>query len=163
MAWRIGVDGTRYNVVQVADTGDARIITKDVHPDDAERIVCAVNAHDGLVAALQAIARGGVIVYNGDETSALKRAAREALRAETMDSYEARAKVERPQAPPVPSRSALAAYLGDGVYADFDGFGIVLTTEDGIEVTNRIVLEPETLANFTRWLARLPQRLEGRP
>ena len=34
-------------------------------------------------------------------------------------------------------------YLGDGCYAEFDGYGIVLTTENGIEVTNRIVLEPE--------------------
>lgn len=35
------------------------------------------------------------------------------------------------------------AYLGDGVYADFDGYAVVLTTENGISVTNTIVLEPE--------------------
>ena len=34
-------------------------------------------------------------------------------------------------------------YLGDGAFADFDGYNITLTTEDGIRVTNRIVLEPE--------------------
>jgi hypothetical protein len=33
-------------------------------------------------------------------------------------------------------------YLGDGVYVDFDGYALVLTTEDGIKETNRIVLEP---------------------
>ena len=34
-------------------------------------------------------------------------------------------------------------YLGDAVYVDFDGYGLVLTTEDGVSETNRIVLEPE--------------------
>ncbi len=48
---------------------------------------------------------------------------------------------------PIPPRATrpLASYLGDGVYADFDGFAVVLTTEDGVSVTNRIVLEPEVL------------------
>ncbi len=37
-------------------------------------------------------------------------------------------------------------YLGDAVYAETDRFGaLVLTTEDGIRATNRIVLEPEAL------------------
>lgn len=35
-------------------------------------------------------------------------------------------------------------YLGDAVYADTDEYGrLVLTTEDGVSVSNRIVLEPE--------------------
>jgi hypothetical protein len=34
-------------------------------------------------------------------------------------------------------------YLGDGVYASFDGYAIELTTENGIETTNTILLEPE--------------------
>lgn len=33
-------------------------------------------------------------------------------------------------------------YLGDGVYVTF-GYAFVLTTEDGVNVTNTIVLEPE--------------------
>ena len=38
------------------------------------------------------------------------------------------------------------AYLGDAVYAQVDEIGcLVLTTEDGIEATNRIVLEPEVI------------------
>lgn len=33
-------------------------------------------------------------------------------------------------------------YLGDGVYAAFDGFGVWLTAEDGIQATDAIYLEP---------------------
>jgi hypothetical protein len=32
-------------------------------------------------------------------------------------------------------------YLGDGVYANYDGEFIILTTENGIEVTNEIFLD----------------------
>ena len=39
-------------------------------------------------------------------------------------------------------------YLGDSVYAQFDGFGIVLTTENGLGPSNTIVLEPEVIVNF---------------
>ena len=50
----------------------------------------------------------------------------------------------------------MKAYLGDAVYADFDGFGLVLTTEDGISETNRIVLEPEVLRSLVEYVdARL--------
>jgi hypothetical protein len=46
------------------------------------------------------------------------------------------------------------AYLGDAVYIDIDdALGVVLTTEDGIRATNRIVLEPEVLAAFDAWRA----------
>lgn len=34
-------------------------------------------------------------------------------------------------------------YLGDGVYAEMTDLGLELTTEDGVRITNRIVLEPE--------------------
>jgi hypothetical protein len=34
-------------------------------------------------------------------------------------------------------------YLGDSVYADCDGYGIVLTTENGYGPSNTIILEPE--------------------
>ena len=40
----------------------------------------------------------------------------------------------------------MKTYLGDGVYAEFDGFGIVLTTENGSPIpTNTIYLEPSVL------------------
>lgn len=45
-------------------------------------------------------------------------------------------------------------YVGDGVYVEFDGLGLVLTTENGIEVTNRIVLEPEVFGALLRFVAR---------
>lgn len=37
------------------------------------------------------------------------------------------------------------AYLGDSVYAEYDGCGVILTTENGYGPTNTIVLEHETL------------------
>ena len=44
-------------------------------------------------------------------------------------------------------------YLGDAVYVEVDEFGaLVLTTEDGIRATNRIVLEPEVLAALRQYL-----------
>lgn len=47
----------------------------------------------------------------------------------------------------------MKTYLGDAVYADFDQFGdLILTTEDGIRATNRIVLEPTVLAELKRFL-----------
>jgi hypothetical protein len=43
-----------------------------------------------------------------------------------------------------------AAYLGDGVYIQFQPGRMILTTEDGVSVTNRIVLEPEVWAQLLR-------------
>lgn len=34
-------------------------------------------------------------------------------------------------------------YLGDGVYAEFDGFAVRLTAENGLEATDTIVIEPD--------------------
>lgn len=51
----------------------------------------------------------------------------------------------------------MKSYLGDGVYVDFDGFSLVLTTENGIEVTNTIVLEPEVYSELTRYVAELKE------
>ena len=43
-------------------------------------------------------------------------------------------------------------YLGDAVYARFDEFGnLILTTENGIEVTNTIVLEWDVFNNLLRF------------
>ena len=36
-------------------------------------------------------------------------------------------------------------YLGDAVYCGFDGYNIILTTEDGRTVQNKIFLEPKVL------------------
>lgn len=45
-------------------------------------------------------------------------------------------------------------YIGDGVYVELTEQGIVLTTENGIEETNRIVLEPEVCQGLTRYMER---------
>lgn len=40
-------------------------------------------------------------------------------------------------------------YLGDGVYMTIDEHNnVILTTENGLQETNRIVLEPEVLTQF---------------
>ncbi len=46
-------------------------------------------------------------------------------------------------------------YLGDGVYVDWDDRGLVLTTEDGIDVTNAIILEPEVFTALVAYVERL--------
>jgi hypothetical protein len=46
-------------------------------------------------------------------------------------------------------------YLGDAVYAEYDGHGLVLTTENGIATTNRIYLEPEVCQAFSNYIQSL--------
>lgn len=36
-------------------------------------------------------------------------------------------------------------YLGDAVYCSFDGYSVILTTEDGISASNTIYLEPKVI------------------
>jgi hypothetical protein len=40
------------------------------------------------------------------------------------------------------------AYIGDGVYVDYDGWNLILTAEDGIKATNTIYLEPDVLRSL---------------
>lgn len=54
----------------------------------------------------------------------------------------------------------LKEYIGDSVYADFDGYGVVLTTENGYGPSNRIVLEPEVICKLNRYIESIPRRLE---
>ncbi len=42
-------------------------------------------------------------------------------------------------------------YLGDGVYCAIEHGALVLTTENGTLVTNRIVLRPEVYDALVRW------------
>ncbi len=45
-------------------------------------------------------------------------------------------------------------YLGDGVYLELDDFGaLVLTTENGIATTNKIVLDLNVYENLTTWVS----------
>lgn len=47
-------------------------------------------------------------------------------------------------------------YLGDGVYLEPNHFGGVdLTTENGVDVTNLIVLEPEVAKKLVETLAQI--------
>lgn len=44
-------------------------------------------------------------------------------------------------------------YIGDAVYVEIDKWGdILLTTEDGISVTNSIVLEASVYRNLIRYV-----------
>jgi len=50
-------------------------------------------------------------------------------------------------------------YIGDSVYADTDGFGIILTTENGLptDPSNKIYLEPKifsALTEYVKWLSK---------
>lgn len=56
--------------------------------------------------------------------------------------------------------SEFKQYLGDGAYVDFDGFAIILTTEDGVDTTNVVVLEPGELKHFEEWLDRLRSNVD---
>lgn len=49
----------------------------------------------------------------------------------------------------------MKAYLGDGCYVDYDGFGLKLTTEDGIQTTNEVYLEPEIYMALLAYVERL--------
>jgi hypothetical protein len=42
-------------------------------------------------------------------------------------------------------------YLGDSVYADFDGYHVVLTTGNGFGPSNTIYLEPAVLAALLKY------------
>jgi hypothetical protein len=43
-------------------------------------------------------------------------------------------------------------YLGDGVYAVFDGARVWLTAENGVAATDAICLEPQVAAALVRFL-----------
>lgn len=48
-------------------------------------------------------------------------------------------------------------YLGDGVYVEIDGDALVLTSENGRQVLNRIVLEDAVYVKLIAYVARLPR------
>ena len=54
-------------------------------------------------------------------------------------------------------------YIGDGVYVEFDLGMIRLTTENGIEITNQIYLEPEVWRALKAWVEHLEKQLEKQP
>ncbi|UCG53606.1 MAG: hypothetical protein JSW58_08615 [Candidatus Latescibacterota bacterium] len=60
------------------------------------------------------------------------------------------------------SNEGFKRYLGDGVYADYDGYHIVLTTENGITTTNTIALEPPVMEALKRYEKRLSEIVSAR-
>ena len=56
-------------------------------------------------------------------------------------------------------------YIGDSVYAEFDGTNLILTTENGYpdDPRNRIVLEPEVWSLLTTWMDRAMARPSDGP
>lgn len=52
-------------------------------------------------------------------------------------------------------------YIGDGLYADWDGEHVVLTTENGIATTNTIYLTDETWASLVDYIDALRAKARG--
>lgn len=52
-----------------------------------------------------------------------------------------------------PPRTALRNYLGDGLFADFDGFNVVLSAENGQYSHDTVYLEPSVVKSFGNFLA----------
>mgnify|MGYP001576714575 CR=1 FL=1 len=52
------------------------------------------------------------------------------------------------------------AYLGDGVYASFDGYHVILDLR-GQDTTTRIALEPPVLHALNEYVKRLSNRYES--
>jgi len=46
----------------------------------------------------------------------------------------------------------MKTYLGDGVYVDYDGFSLIITTNNGVVDTNEIYLEPEVVNKLVAFL-----------
>ena len=53
------------------------------------------------------------------------------------------------------------AYLGDGLYADFDGYHIVLTAENGVETTNTVYLDPAVFDALVAYNEKLRAKSPG--
>lgn len=51
-------------------------------------------------------------------------------------------------------------YIGDSVYADFDGYAFVLTTENGMGPSNTIVLEPQIMEALKEYVKRISRLLD---
>ena len=50
-------------------------------------------------------------------------------------------------------------YIGDGLYADFDGWQIELYAYNGVNKTYVVYLEPDVLVTFLRYVENLKKNL----
>ena len=46
-------------------------------------------------------------------------------------------------------------YIGDGAYANFDGYSLWIRTHNGIRTTNQVCLEPEVLKNLLQYIKQV--------
>jgi len=58
------------------------------------------------------------------------------------------------------SNTPKKVYLGDGAYAEYDGYGIVLTAENGVEVTDSVYLESNAWENLKRFVDSIKSHKE---
>ena len=61
----------------------------------------------------------------------------------------------KPAATPPAESRVRKSYLGDGAFAEFDGYGIMLTAENGVAVTDRVYLEPAVYRALVRFVESL--------
>lgn len=52
----------------------------------------------------------------------------------------------------------MKTYIGDSVYAELDGRGLTLTTENGYGPSNTIILEPQIWADLLMWVEAMMKR-----
>lgn len=50
---------------------------------------------------------------------------------------------------------SMKQYLGDGLYADYDGYHIVLTAENGISASDTVYLDPQVYTALMAYVERL--------
>ena len=51
-------------------------------------------------------------------------------------------------------------YLGDGLYAEYDGFGIWLKANHHLHPTDKVYLEPSVYESLTRFVERIKEEVE---
>lgn len=56
---------------------------------------------------------------------------------------------------PLTDNDRTASYLGDGLYAKYDGYHVVLFASDGINVTNEVFLDADVMAMFLHYIAKI--------
>jgi hypothetical protein len=53
---------------------------------------------------------------------------------------------------------SLPVYLGDGLYAEYDGWQIRIYASNGVRVTNEVYLEPSVLQSFLSYIKTIRER-----
>ena len=49
-------------------------------------------------------------------------------------------------------------YLGDSVYAEYDGYHVILTTENGMGASNTIAIDPTVYQALIQFVKRLKEK-----